>query len=100
MFFEELRRKFPTLKFLRHTGSLKCANGSPIEVIGYTALTVSIGSHHFAAKYAIVNKIFPKVIIGLRTMKKESINILPAIDAIEIQGDILPFISKTNITEN
>ena len=84
-----------SLKIIEKEGYLKCANGSPIKVIGYTVVPVKFGNFITNMKFTIVDKIFPNVIIGLKYMKKVGINILPAEDAIKIRDLRIPFISKT-----
>ena len=82
----------------RSNGFMKCANGSPIKIMGYAVVNVSIGKFNFNCKCTVVNEIFPNLIIGLKTLKKQSIDICAAQDCIFIRGEKVNFVSK--VSEN
>ena len=82
-------------------GRMSCANGSPLNIVGYTALRINAGPNEFVSKFTVVEKMFPHVIVGLRTMKKEKISLVPEQDCIFIKGTQLHFLSKTDsVQEN
>ena len=89
------------LKLWKKHGNMRCANGSPLEIVGYTLVKLDVGGKTFICKFTVVREIFPNVIVGLRTMKKEHICIKPAEDCIFINSVKVNFLSKTEeISEN
>ena len=94
-YFESLLRS-KKHKFIQKRSKLLCANGSTLDIVGYTLLNLKVGTKEIAAKFAVVDKIFPNIIVGLKTMKKENIAIIPRNDCLVIDGnDTVPFLSKT-----
>jgi len=91
--FQKIREK-EGVKLFKSNKALKCANGSSIKVIGYSFINVTIGNKIERIKMTIVDKLFPRVIIGLRDMKKMNISILPKIDCVIVDDIKIPFISK------
>ena len=89
-----------SVNFLQKQGRLKCANGSPLPILGYTVLPVKLGDHVSEMKFTVVEEIFPNVIIGLKYMKRLGITILTGEDAVKIHNTTIPFISKTESVEN
>ena len=85
------------LRILSKAGMMRCANGSPLAIKGYTACCVKIGHQSINCKFTVVDNIFPNVIIGLKTMKRENIVINPAKDCIFVKGSQAQFLSKTEI---
>lgn len=79
--------------------ALRCANGSPLKVIGYAVVGVQIGSKSFLTKFSIVDKIFPHVIIGIRSMKKHDISVNPARDCIYIKSEKISFLSEVQLPQ-
>lgn len=90
-----LRKVNPSIKFLPSSGSLSCANGTQISVLGHTVLTVKIGTKICPMKFIVVDAIFPNVIVGLKQMKRDEISVVAAWDCIKIKQESLPFVSKT-----
>ena len=84
----------------RQNGRLKCANGSPLKILGYTVIELNIGSVSFQCKCTIVEHIFPNLIIGIKTQKQENIDISAARDCIIIKGNPVKFISTVTVPEN
>jgi hypothetical protein len=84
----------PTIRLIQRKGHLRCANGSPLKIIGYTYFKLNIGTNNIPMKYTVVENLFPKIIIGLRYMKKENINVIPSKDGLMVKGMFIPFISK------
>ena len=79
---------------------MNCANGSSMQIIGYTGITITVGVSSFLFKFTVVDEIFPKVVIGLPSMKKHSIDILPSVDAIQVSGIQVPFLSTSKVSKN
>ena len=79
----------------RVNGRLKCANGSLINIMGYTTVEIQIGTKQVPIKFTVVENIFPKIIVGLRMMKQWKIDIIPSNDCIRVEGVDIPFMSKT-----
>lgn len=98
-FLRQLALQNNKIKFLRtNSGHLSCANGSKMEIIGYTTLNIIIGNKEMKMKFAVVESIFPNILIGIRSMKTENISIVPAWDCIKIANHSVPFVSKTRAT--
>ena len=97
-FLRELTKVNPKIKYVKSNGYLSCANGSPLKVIGHTVLNVQVGSRRMLIKFVVVSSIFPKMLIGLRTMKREFISIFPENDCLKVNGCFVPFVSKTKVT--
>ena len=58
--------------------TLKCANGSSLFAIGYSAVPVTIGNRVLNAKFTVVEKIFPRIILGMNFMRKFNIVLEPS----------------------
>ena len=99
-FLNKLSENNRNIKFLKREGRLKCANGTKMRIIGYAFVNMTIGLSQVSAKFTVVCDLFPKVIIGIRTMKKEAIDITPRKDCIVSNGVELPFLSKTICSGN
>ena len=92
-----------SFKVLPRKSSLKCANGSPLSVIGYTVLPVCIGSKKISTKFTIVEKIFPNVILGMKSMRLFQLSVNPSKECAEMQIrkgfssgiEIVPFLSQS-----
>jgi len=97
---EKLRSENSSIKFIPANGFLNCANGSKLKILGYAGLRVSVGVQHLPLKFTVVSDLFPKMIVGLPSMKKYSVDVMPSHDAIRVCGVEIPFISKTIVSEN
>jgi len=94
-FLKSVSKVNPNTKILKTEGiNLSCANGSPMKVIGYTVLNITVGQKSMKMKFTVVESIFPNVLIGIRSMKQENICIVPAWDCVKIDGCSVPFVSK------
>ena len=78
----------------RSNKTLTYANGYPIKVIGYSFINVNIGNKINKIKMTIVDKLFPRIIIGIRDIKKMNIALLTKLDCATIDKIKIPFISK------
>ena len=85
-FFEKLAKLDKSLKIVPKTSQLTCANGTKLNVIGYTILKFKIESVEIKAKFTIVETIFPKIIIGIKTMIKEKISVNAGMCCLDIKG--------------
>ena len=84
------------VKFIPGKSRLNCANGSPLPIIGYTTLEVLIGNEVMKLNFCVVEKIFPRLVVGLKGMKKEWIDICPREDCIVVKKrNRVDFISRT-----
>ena len=99
-YLNSLKQVNPKIKFIPRQGSLRCANGSKLNILGYTGLTLTIGVQSVLIKFIVVDNMFPKVVIGLPSMKKHNISIIPSSDSIEICGILIPFISRSVVSGN
>jgi len=90
---ELIERKRAPIKFTQSKSVIKCANGSRMDVIGLALLPLEIGTVRAEQKFLVVNSVFPKVIIGIRTMKAMDICIDPRADCALVDGIRVPFIS-------
>ena len=70
-------------KVWRKPGVLRCANGSPLRIIGFTVVNMAVSGIEMQCKFTVVDSIFPNVIVGIKTMKKENILINPGKDCCE-----------------
>ena len=78
--------------------SLRCANGSTMTSLGEVRLDMKFGETNISDKFIVIDSIFPRVFIGLRTLKKLRMNISPEDECAYINNDKFPFIST--IDEN
>ena len=94
-FIKSLQLNDHSVKLYAQCGKMKCANGSSITIVGVTFIPVTIGSGTMRMKFTVVNNLFPKLIIGIKTMKDEDIRIIPVNDTIMVKNEYIPFLSKT-----
>ncbi len=76
---------------------LTCANGSSMKVLGIATLRVQLGKKSLSLSFTVVESLFPRVIIGLKDMKRHDIRLLPKFDCVQIDDENVPFVSKTRI---
>ena len=99
-FLKQLSTQNCNIKILKtNTGNLSCANGTSMKIIGYTILNIKIGTKSMKMKFAVVESIFPNVLIGIRSMKAGNISIIPAWDCVKIDHQTISFVSKTRIPD-
>ena len=100
-FLKLISKANPNVKLLQSLGgTLSCANGSKMEVLGHTMLNVRVGNKSMYMKFAVVTSIFPNMLIGIRSMKAEKICIVPAWDCLKVEGYTVPFVSKIDPTDS
>lgn len=74
--------------------NIKCANGSHMKNNGVIELELEIAGKRSKQRFAIVDNLFPRVIIGMKTMKDIGLKINPKNSGVEINGNFVPFLSK------
>jgi hypothetical protein len=83
------------VKFVPGKAFIQCANGSKMAVTGHATFLVELGNARVQQKFMVVQRIFPKIIIGLRTMKTMSIIIDAVNDGIIVNEETrVPFLSR------
>lgn len=94
-FVQELIKDQYPVKFFPMMSKVQCANGSKMAVQGEALLPIEIGGIKATQKFSVVNDLFPKVIIGIRTMKTMGIRIDATSDCIYMGNNVqVPFISR------
>jgi hypothetical protein len=84
------------VKFTPGISKIRCANGSIMTVTGYATLKLQIGNASANQKFMVVQGLFPKVIVGIRTMKTMGMILNTADDCAIVDGNVrVPFISRT-----
>lgn len=84
------------IRFQRAATTLRCANGTTMKVLCNAKLNVSVGPNTSAVVFRVVDDVFPKAIIGIRTQKQMGISIDAASDCARIMNVVVPFISKVD----
>ena len=64
---------------------------------GKIVLRLNIGGFESNQEFILVDNLFPRVIIGIRTMKDMCMKLNLNEDGAEINNKIVPFISKTEL---
>jgi hypothetical protein len=82
------------IKIQPSSSRLNCANGSKMIVKGTTKLSLMIGNTNKIETFTIVNKIFPKVFVGLKSMKSFEMVMHANNSCLTIGNVTIPFISK------
>lgn len=93
-FVNELKSKKPELRIDRVNSTIRCANDSRMKALGRIKLDLTIDGIKMPQEFTIVQGIFPKVIVGIRQMKKCNISVDPSNDSIWISSHRVPFVSK------
>ncbi len=76
--------------------AIKCANNSAMHVVGSVRLRMSFAaiSAGKPCTFLIVKNLFPKVILGIRSMKGLEMTIDPPHSQVFVKGKRIPFLSK------
>jgi predicted aspartyl protease len=89
-----IKRQLP-ISFKQTSTKIRCANGSSMQVTGEALFSVRIGSVRAVQKFQVVRNLFPKIIIGIRTMKTMNISVKPSDDCAYIGETFkVPFKSR------
>lgn len=90
-----LLKQFP-VTFKPGASKIQCANGTKMDVTGFASMTLQIGSVKAVQKFMVVNRLFPRIIVGIRTMKMMNIVMDPTSDCVYVDGNSrVPFVSCT-----
>lgn len=92
----ELQKYDPNINIFSRNLNIKCANGTTMSNKGAVILTLQLGGIISKQEFILVDNLFPRVIIGIRTMKDIGLKIEPEHDCIRVQGNVIPFISKVD----
>ena len=78
--------------------AIKCANNSAMHVAGSVRLRMSFAkiSPGKPCTFLIVKDLFPKVILGIRSMKELDMTIDPPRSQVVVKGKRIPFLSKVH----
>jgi hypothetical protein len=94
--FRQLAQSNKKISLNRNSANIVCANGTKIKSLGTTFLRLNIGNCQSDQKFTIVESIFPKVIVGLRSMKSMDVYVDALNDCAVVWGQFkVPFVSKT-----
>jgi hypothetical protein len=94
-FLNSLMMKHIPVKFTPKFSKIQCANGTQMIVTGYAMISIEIATVKAVQKFMIVKGLFPKVIVGIRTMKTMGVMIDPVSDGIIVDNGVrVPFISR------
>ena len=93
-FVQQLREKDPSIKLRKTSKVIRCANDSNMNVVGWVRLNITIGEFTRQCKVWVVSKLFPRIILGIRTLKDMGICVDPPNDCIRLQSEAIPFVSK------
>ena len=72
---------------------IKCANDSKMDTNGWVNLKVRVADKERYCKFWIVERLFPKVIIGIRAMKDLRMEVDPARNCAWVRNVKIPFLS-------
>jgi hypothetical protein len=93
-FFRSLQARNPTLKLEPVSSYIRCANDSKMSALGKVSLKINLQGIWTRQIFTVVKGIFPKVIVGIRQMKRCGIAVDPARDCIWFGDRMVPFVSK------
>ena len=68
-----LARNNSAVQFIDKFYSVTCANGSKMESCGSVSLEIELGGIISRQSFIMVNNLFPRVFIGIKTMKNMKI---------------------------
>lgn len=90
---QALKNVSKTVKFSGKEYSISCANGSKMNSCGCVTLDVELGGIVSRQEFVMVKNLFPRVFIGIKTMKDMSIKVEPKEECITVHMKKVPFIS-------
>jgi hypothetical protein len=82
------------LKINRASKVIRCANNSRLNVEGWVRMSVTLGNQQKECKFWVIDKLFPRIIMGIRAMKDFSVSVDPANDCVWVGGKSVPFLSN------
>lgn len=83
-----------TIRRHRENKTIKCANNSRMDTKGWVRLGVQIGGQLRECKFWVVQKLVPKIIIGIRAMKDMGVAVDPTEECVWINGVRVPFLAR------
>jgi len=90
----------PSVQFSANSYSVTCANGSKMESCGSVSLEVEIGGVISRQWFVMINNLFPRVFVGIKSMKNMNISVHPNEECIKINRVKVPFISGVETIRN
>ena len=90
----------PSAQFSANSYSVTCANGSKMESCGSVSLEVEIGGVISRQWFVMINNLFPRVFVGIKSMKNMNISVHPNEECIKINRVKVPFISGVETIRN
>lgn len=72
---------------------IKCANDSKMDTNGWVNLKIKVADKERYCKFWIVERLFPKVIIGIRAMKDLKMDVDPARNCAWVRNVKIPFLA-------
>lgn len=93
-FFQQLQAINPSLQLVASKQKIRCANGEAMTSRGQAYVDITLAGATRMAKFTVVDNLFPKVIIGMRTMKAMKLVVNPSRDCAVIGVDRIPFMSR------
>jgi len=91
--FDKLSGMSDEILFEEKPFNIKCANGSKMETFGKASIECKIGNTISRQNFIVTKDLFPRVFIGIKTMKDMNIVLNPKSDGISINNMYVPFIS-------
>lgn len=92
-FLSTLMAKGIQVPFTPTKASVQCANGSKMDVTGFAQVDLHIGCVRATQKFHVVRNVFPRIIVGIRSMKTMDIALNPREDCAFVHNMKVPFIS-------
>jgi len=94
--FERIKATNPKRHFQLYQCStrMRCANDSVLKSVGTVYLSIKIGMNTSSHPFLVVDDILPRVICGIRMMKRLNINVLPGKNCISMGNENLNFVSQ------
>jgi predicted aspartyl protease len=93
-FLNILRQVNPSIMVQKVESYIRCANDSRMKALGKVILSINLDGVSLRQSFTVVSSIFPKIIVGIREMKKCGISVDPKNDCIWVKGKVIPFVSK------
>ena len=90
----EIQQNDSSVEITKSKKSLKCANNSTMHVVGTVCLRMSFASASKSCTFLVVKNLFPKVILGIRSMKGLRMIIDPVNNCVKVRNTTIPFLSK------
>lgn len=92
--FRKLQTVKPNLPFIPRISFMRCANNSKLKCMGVTFINVRFGQKNHKLRFLVVEHIFPRVFIGIKSMKDMRMIINPGNNCAQIEKEVFPFMSS------